>query len=123
MELNGILPVFGGGALGVALVELLKIASWRDLDIVSDKYGEWRYWACTLALVVASGIVAVLNGVEHVPLIKAVQLGINAPALAGAWATASAGQPPPVDGAGAIANQNNAPAPTLRQQAADLLAW
>jgi hypothetical protein len=122
MELNGFYQVFGGGALGVALVELLKIASWRDLDTIADKYGKWRYWVCTLALVVASGVVAALNGVEQVPLVKAVQLGINAPALVGAWATASA-DPPPGGGAGAIAEQVDAPAPTWRQQTINLLSW
>ncbi len=86
MELNGVWQVFLGGALGGVLVELVKLGT--SGDTIAAKYKRAEYWLLALALWVAGGIVAVINGVDHVPLQRAVQLGIAAPALVSGWATA-----------------------------------
>ncbi len=89
MELNGVRLVFIGGMLGPVLVELVKLAAWQDKAKIAEKYSHLGYWIATGALLVVSGVVAVLNGTDHVSLIKAVQLGINAPAIVAGYASAS----------------------------------
>ncbi|HHT9126075.1 MAG TPA: hypothetical protein ACFYD6_09690 [Candidatus Brocadiia bacterium] len=89
MELNGFLQVFLGGMLGPVLVEFVKLAAWRDGAKIAEKYCQWSYWIATVALLFVSGIVVVINGVDHVTLKKAVQLGINAPTIVAVYANAS----------------------------------
>jgi hypothetical protein len=87
IELNGIMQVFLGGMVGPFLLELAKIASWRDGSVVQEKYRQTSYWIGTLALFFLAGIVAVLNGVDKIPIVRAAILGIGAPATVAAWAS------------------------------------
>ncbi len=73
--------------LGPVLAELLKIASWKDKKRVQAKYKRPPYWICTAVLFIASGIVTVLQGTQHIPISRAVQLGLNAPLIVAAWAS------------------------------------
>jgi len=121
MELNGFLEVFGGGMLGVILVELLKVASFKTTGKLAEKYGEPMYWIATGALLVVSGCVAALNGTEHVSVIKAIQLGINAPAIVAGYASGStAARQHNQNQAGFIAG---AVKPTRSQRVTELLSW
>jgi hypothetical protein len=72
--------VFGihWGASGPILIDLAKYALSPSL---MDKYKKIDFWLGLFALLLVSGFVTILNGTEHVPLIRAVQLGINAPAF------------------------------------------
>jgi hypothetical protein len=87
VELNGTTEVFFGAMVGQLLLELLKISSWQDTHVISTKYRQAPYWLATCAPFLVAGIVGVLNGIDHIPLIRAVQLGVTAPAVVGAWAT------------------------------------
>ena len=89
MELNGVYEVFLGGMLGTVLVELVKVAAWRDKDIFKEKHFNWTYVFAVSALLLVSGFVAVINGIHHVSLVTAIQLGISAPAIVSGYATAS----------------------------------
>jgi hypothetical protein len=68
---------------------LLKFANFAGQGKLGEKYLSWQYLLATLAIVIVSGAVTVMQGTEHVPLLRAVHLGIGAPALIGAWATAA----------------------------------
>jgi hypothetical protein len=127
MELNGFWPVFGGGMLGPVLVELLKIASMRDTGKLTLNYKEPLYWIATVALLLVSGTVAVLNGIDHVSIQKAVQLGINAPALVAAYANASSARKarkkiPNVAVGDAALAQVQTPG-TILDRTAEVLSW
>ena len=87
IQLNGFWQVFAGGMLGVVLVELLQLVSWRQTGKLTQNYRAPLYWISTGALLVVSGVVAALNGTEHVPILKALQLGLNAPALLAGYAS------------------------------------
>lgn len=89
MELNGFVQVFLGGMLGPLLVELIKLAAWRDKVKIKEKYKHWNYWIATTGLLLASAVIVVLNGTDHVSALKAVQLGVNAPAIVAGYANAS----------------------------------
>lgn len=88
MILNGFW-VFVGGMLGPLLMELVKIAAWRNLRKVSNYYRRPLYWVGTAALFVLGGAFAALNGTDHVPVLRALQLGIAAPAIIAGYATAT----------------------------------
>ena len=89
MILNGILAVFLFGMVGPLLLELVKLIAWRDPAKVSDYYRRPSYWVATAAVFLVGGAVAVLNGIDHVPVMRAVQLGIAAPGIIAGYATAS----------------------------------
>lgn len=93
IELNGPLEVFLGGALGPFLVELLRIANWRNRTAVSLRYARLAYCVATAALLATGGIVAILYGVESVPIVRAAHLGATAPLLVGAWASSAPREP------------------------------
>ena len=88
MILNGIWAVFACGMLGPLLMELVKIGAWQDAAKVSDRYRRPTYWIATAALFLVGGIVTVLNGTDHVPIMRAVQLGIAAPGTLVSFLTA-----------------------------------
>jgi hypothetical protein len=89
MILNGMWAVFGSGMLGPVLMELVKVGAWQDPAKVSDHYRRPTYWIATAALFLVGGIVAVLNGTDHVPIMRAVQLGIAAPGIIVGFLTAT----------------------------------
>jgi hypothetical protein len=91
MILNGPFQVFIGGALGWVLVQLAKfgLAAVNGSSPLDQKYFSLLFWAGAISLIIVSGVCAILNGVEGVPLIKAVQFGINAPAIISGLATES----------------------------------
>jgi hypothetical protein len=120
MELNGPISVFIGGALGALLLELIKIAAWRDGTKLRYKYTSGTYIISTIALFIVAGIVAILNGVEHVSLLRAAQLGINAPAIVAGYASASVARQTKKR-ANAIGLLLAKPGPLLR--ISELLAW
>jgi hypothetical protein len=86
--LDGFRTVFLGGALGWLLVELAKFGLAAYQGTIQGRYKTLPFWIGAVALIFVSGVVAVLNGVENVPLVKAVQYGINAPAIVSGLATA-----------------------------------
>jgi hypothetical protein len=88
MELNGCLQVMLGGAVGAALLELVKIAAWQDAKKVSERYRRPGYWIGTLALLIVAGTVAALHSCERVPALTAAQLGAAAPLMVSNWASA-----------------------------------
>jgi drug/metabolite transporter (DMT)-like permease len=95
MVLHGFWQVFFGGLLGPFLLELLKVAALRNRkkkDKTELGYCDPVYWVATAALFIVSGLVATFNGVEHVTLQQAAQLGINAPAIVAAYATTAQGK-------------------------------
>lgn len=126
MELNGYWQVFLGGMLGPVLVEFIKLAAWRDKARIAAKYCQWKYWIATGALLLVSGLVVVINGIDHVALQTAVQLGINAPAIVAGYANASVArrQRKPVP-AGFVANaaESIIERKSFLQRTAELLAW
>lgn len=89
MQLNGFWQVFAGGMLGVIVIELLQVASWRKTGKWVQNYRDPAYWITTGCLLIASGFLAAVNGTEQVTLLKALQLGVNAPALFAGYASAS----------------------------------
>lgn len=89
MQLSGFWQVFLGGMLGPFLMELVKITAWQSATEVAERYRKPLYWVGTAALFILGGAVAVLNGIEHVPILRAVELGIAAPAIISGYATAS----------------------------------
>lgn len=121
-DLNGFWPVFLGGMLGPLLLELVKLAAWRDVDKIRTKYSQPGYWIGTAALFVVAGFVVVINGVEHVTILHAVQLGINAPAIVAGYANASVARRKRKASFISLASQNLPPKGVM-QQMAELLAW
>jgi hypothetical protein len=89
IELNGVFQVFLGGILGPALVELAKVISWGKAKKIAARYKRITYWIATLAVLIVSGTVTVIHGIDHIPILRAVQLGISAPLLVSAWANAA----------------------------------
>ena len=74
--------------MGWSIVELAKFGlSAVNGAPLDAKYTEPLFWTGAVALIVVSGVVAVLNGTDHVTLLHAVQYGINAPAIISGLAT------------------------------------
>jgi hypothetical protein len=92
MNLNGFLQVFAGGMSGVVVVELLQFASWRNTGKLGQNYRSPEYWGMTAVLVIVSGFITVVYGTEQVPMMKAMQLGVGAPALFAGFASAKTGR-------------------------------
>ncbi len=92
-EITGYMSVFLGGASGVVVVEAAKFAAASMGQRASQKVSTYRrgtYWLGLLALVLVAGFITVVSvGDGPIRLINALQVGINAPALVAAWATAS----------------------------------
>jgi hypothetical protein len=123
-ELNGFAPVFFVGMVGVVLVELLKVASWKNTGKFTEKYSQPMYWIATAALLVVSGAVAALNGTEHVSALKAIQLGINAPAIVAGYASGStSARRRKLKRAGFMSEGKVPPKPTGWQRLTQLVAW
>lgn len=112
MELNGFWLVFLGGMLGPVVLEFIKIISWQDLEKMKSKYTKPVYWISFVALLLVSGFVAILNGIEHIQLAKAVELGINAPAIVAGFATGTSGR-----------TNNQAGAIAGKETIAEILSW
>ena len=124
IQLNGFVQVFAGGTLGVVLVELLKVASWKNTGKFTEKYSQPLYWVATGALLVVSGAVAVLNGIEHVAALKAIQLGINAPAIGAGYTSGStSARRRKHKRAGFMPTGGPAATPSRWQRLTELLAW
>ena len=117
IELNGVVQVFLGGSLGSVLLELIKIISWQDKKKLDEAYTRVIYWVATIGLFVLSGIVAVLNGIDHVKLLSAVQLGVNAPAIVAGYASAASKRKKHSGAANALASANRS------KGLLSLLAW
>ncbi|MDB5477024.1 MAG: hypothetical protein JWP49_2535 [Phenylobacterium sp.] len=119
MVLDGWQAVFVGGMLGGVLLELIKLAAWQNATEIGVRYSDPRYWVGTVALLLAGGIVAVLNGVSHVPILKAAQYGLNAPAIVAGYATIRAGRP-----SKRLKNIDTGPADAPRRASVlQLLSW
>jgi hypothetical protein len=92
-EISGLVPIFLGGASGVVVIEAAKFASASMGQKAGQRitiYKRGTYWVGLIALVIIAGFVTTLSvGDGPISLINALQIGINAPALVTAWATAS----------------------------------
>ncbi len=89
IQLNGFWPVFAAGGAGFVLLEMIQVASWRKTGKWAHNYQSPGYWITAVCLFVVSGCGAAFNGTEQVTVIKAIQLGISAPALFAGFASAS----------------------------------
>jgi hypothetical protein len=87
IELNGTVHVFLGGMLGPLLVELARVANWRNKKRVTARYNRPAYWFATGSFFLIGGIVTVVQGIDHVPIVRAIQLGATAPLLVSGWAS------------------------------------
>ncbi len=85
--------IFIIGGSGVVVVEAAKFAAaamGRNAYQRTRRYKHGTYWLGLLSLFLVAGFVtAVSVGSDTVKLLTALQIGINAPALITAWATAS----------------------------------
>ncbi|MCB1955053.1 MAG: hypothetical protein KDG55_05220 [Rhodocyclaceae bacterium] len=92
-EISGFISVFLGGASGVVVVEAAKFAAASMGQRASQKVDTYRrgtYWVGLLVLILVAGFVTVVSAGEGpIKLVNALQIGMNAPALITAWATAS----------------------------------
>jgi hypothetical protein len=92
-EISGFISVFLCGASGVVAVEAAKFAAASMGQRAPQKVTTYRrgtYWVGLVALVLVAGFITVVSlGEGPVKLVNALQIGINAPALITAWATAS----------------------------------
>lgn len=92
-EIAGLVPVFLAGAAGVVVVEAAKFAAASMGQRAGQKtkvYKRGTYWVGLVVLVVVAGFVTTITvGEGPIKLLNALQVGINAPALVTAWATAS----------------------------------
>ena len=93
IEISGITSVFFGGASGVLVVEAAKFVAASMGQKAKQKTKMYRigtYWLGLLILILIAGFITVINvGEGPIKVITAIQIGINAPALVTAWATAS----------------------------------
>lgn len=123
MELNGFWQVFFGGMLGPILLELVKIAGWKNAKKDLGIYREPLYWVSTAALLVLAGIVVALNGVSQVPVVHAIELGIGAPAIIAGYATASTSRQSPGAGFMGGPTAGTPDKKPLPARMRELLAW
>jgi len=93
IEISGIISVFFGGASGVVVVEAAKFAAASMGQRAKQKtkiYRNSTYWFGLFFLILIAGFVTAISvGEGPIKFITALQIGINAPALVTAWATAS----------------------------------
>ncbi len=85
MEIYGFWQVFGGGVLGAALVEAIKLAN--RLQGGRPIRGRYRYVISVVLLLGVGGVTAGMHADQVRTLRLAGQLGVAAPALIGAWVT------------------------------------
>ncbi|TKB26512.1 hypothetical protein FCL47_08850 [Desulfopila sp. IMCC35006] len=81
MKLYGFLNVFLAGCFGGVLIELLKWYNLRDSPNLPHYVKLWRYWGCTVAMIIAGGLLTTLYGIEEVEALLAVNVGASAPLL------------------------------------------
>jgi hypothetical protein len=87
MDISGLAQVFGLGALGGALVELLrwwKIRESARFPIYAARAG---YWVITGLMICAGGVMAILYGLDQHNAAALINIGASAPAIIGALAT------------------------------------
>src|SRR5262245_40583494 len=81
------LRVFGFGALGGCLVELVRWWKLRDaaeFPVYTRRFG---YWAITLLMIGAGGLTATLYGLDPSNVAALVNIGASTPAILGALAS------------------------------------
>jgi hypothetical protein len=85
MQVVGFWQVFLTGAGGGCMIEMLRWWKLKESPQLPAYAKSVFYWLVTLAMIIAGGFLAVLNGVaDPVNAFTAVNIGASAPALLGA---------------------------------------
>jgi hypothetical protein len=85
MQVVGFWQVFLTGAGGGCMIELLRWWKLKESPQLPAYAKSVLYWLVTFAMIIAGGVLAVLNGVaDPVNAFTAVNIGASAPALLGA---------------------------------------
>jgi hypothetical protein len=92
MDVSGFWPVFGTGAFGAVLLEVLRWWKLREAFGFPAYASSPFYWAITVAMICASGLLATLYGVDTRNALMVANVGASAPALIGSLATAGSVQ-------------------------------
>jgi hypothetical protein len=69
LNVSGFWPVFGVGAFGVALLEVLRWWKLREASVLPAYGMSPTYWAITIAMVCAGGLLATNGMVRPPPLL------------------------------------------------------
>jgi hypothetical protein len=81
------LQIFGLGALGGCLVELVRWWKLRTAAEFPEYARKFGYWAITLLMIIAGGIVATLYGLDSSDAAALVNIGASTPAILAALAS------------------------------------
>jgi len=97
MQFNWI--VFGVGSLGGVLAEVLKWYQLKEQPNPPAYFKSGMYWAITVIMALAGGLLAVIQQVDPKQLLLALNIGISAPMILKGLAAATPIQPPQAGGA------------------------
>jgi len=87
MDIVDSAQVFGLGALGGTLVELLRWWKIREADRLPTYASKAGYWVITALMICAGGIMATLYGLDQHNAAALINIGASTPAIIGAVAT------------------------------------
>jgi hypothetical protein len=88
MEVSGFWPVFGAGASGAVMLEILRWWKLRDPSELPAYRTSLFYWGITIVMICAGGLLATFYGLEVRNALMVANVGASAPALIGSLATA-----------------------------------
>ena len=87
MDIAQSAQVFGLGALGGTLVELLRWWKIREADRLPTYASKAGYWVITALMICAGGVMATLYGLDLNNAAALINIGASTPAIIGAVAT------------------------------------
>ena len=87
MDIAESAQVFGLGALGGTLVELLRWWKIREADRLPTYASKAGYWVITALMICAGGVMATLYGLDLHNAAALINIGASTPAIIGAVAT------------------------------------
>jgi hypothetical protein len=87
MDIPDSAQVFGLGALGGTLVELLRWWKIREADRLPSYASKAGYWVITALMICAGGVMATLYGLDQHHAAALINIGASTPAIIGAVAT------------------------------------